>query len=294
MGAQASPQRASSPSQHPRSFFAPLAGQMDEVKGTSLMMQQASEGLKLLEANSGPAELDLAGAEKYKAEIDAQIAALEAQVAQLTGKDNKKERTAKSKEISEFKVGPQYIDACKVVKGLEPKNGFFVKSGNVIKKAAPPAEVPPPAPVEEKKDAKKESKAKKQESAGLSPAEKKELDQLKNDIVARKTQLKNEGLSGGQQNKDAQIVEWVKRMNELKEKEAPGSTQTESKKSQSKKGSKAPLSSEEQKELDKLKGEIEAYKHRLRTEFGYSTKDMKIDDELQEMEKRLGELEKRA
>merc|ERR1719437_128122 len=43
----------------------------------------------------------------------------------LTGKDNKKERTAKSKELSEFKVDKQYIDACKVSKGLEPVNGFF-------------------------------------------------------------------------------------------------------------------------------------------------------------------------
>lgn len=265
---------------------------MDEVKGTSVMVQQAAEGLKLFEADSGPTEVDLEGAEKHKAEVDAQIAALEAQAAQLTGKDNKKDRTAKSKEISELKVQKQYIDACKVVKGLEPKNGFFVKSENVIKKAAPPAEVVPPAPVEEK-NAKKESKAKKQESAGLSPAEKKELDQVKNDIIARKTQLKNEGLSGGQQNKDSQIVEWVKRMNELKEKEAPGSTQTESKKGQSKKN-KAPLSSEEQKELDSLKGEIEVYKHRLKTEFGYTIKDMKTDEDLQEMEKRLGELEKRA
>lgn len=270
---------------------------MDEVKGTSLMMRQASDGLKLFEADSGAAEVDLAGAEKYKTDIDTAIAGLEAQVAQLTGKDNKKERTAKGKEISELKAQPQYIDACKAVKGLEPNNGFFTKSGNIAKKAPspPPAVVPPPAPVEETKDAKKESKAKKQASAGLSPAEKRELDQLKSDIVARKTQLKSEGLSGGQQNKDQQIVEWVTRMNELKEKEAPGSPQTESKKSQKKgKGSKAPLSSEEQKELDQLTGELEAYKHRLKTEFGYSSKDMKNDEDLQEMDKRIAELEKRA
>jgi hypothetical protein len=269
---------------------------MAEVKGTGIMEQQAREGLKLFEPEAGPAELDVAGAEAHKAKIDAQIAALDAQVAALTGKDNKKERSAKSKEISDLKLDAQYIDACKVVKGLEPKNGHFVKSAPVAIKKAPagggysgsaPPVAPPPAP---KKDEK--PKAKKQESAGLSPAEKKELEQLKTDIVARKTELKNQGLSGGQQNKDEQVVEMVKRMNELKEKEEPGSTAPAKK--ETKKSSKAPLSSDEQKELDKLRGEIEVYKHKLKTEFGYSAKDMKIDEDLNEMEKRLAELDKRS
>jgi hypothetical protein len=268
---------------------------MAEVKGTGIMEQQAREGLKLFEPEAGPAEVDVAGAEAHKAKIDAQIAALDAQVAALTGKDNKKERTAKSKEISDLKVDPQYIDACKVVKGLEPKNGHFVKSAPAVIKKAPaggysgsaPPVAPPPAP---KKDDKKASK--KQESAGLSPAEKKELESLKTDIVARKTELKNQGLSGGQQNKDEKVVAMVKRMNELKEKEEPGSTAPAKK--ETKKSSKAPLSSEEQRELDKLRGEIEVYKHKLKTEFGYSAKDMKIDEDLQDMEKRLAELEKRS
>eukprot|EP00416_Gambierdiscus_australes_P030453 CAMPEP_0171089840 /NCGR_PEP_ID=MMETSP0766_2-20121228/27371_1 /TAXON_ID=439317 /ORGANISM="Gambierdiscus australes, Strain CAWD 149" /LENGTH=57 /DNA_ID=CAMNT_0011547759 /DNA_START=90 /DNA_END=260 /DNA_ORIENTATION=+ len=57
------------------------------------MEQQAQAGLKLFEAQAGALEFDLAGAEQHKAEIDEQIAALESQVAQLTGKDNKKERS---------------------------------------------------------------------------------------------------------------------------------------------------------------------------------------------------------
>jgi len=267
---------------------------MAEVRGTAVMEQMAAAGLKLFEPENGPMELDVPGAEKYKAEVDAKIAALDAQVAQLTGKDNKKERSAKSKDISDLKVAPQYIDACKVVKGLEPKNGFFLKSSpNTIKKAAEPkAPVVEAAPAPEPKEEPKKPK-KAMESTGLSPAEKKELEQLKKDLMERKTQLKAEGLSGGQQNKDPQVVEWVKRMTELKEKEEPGSTQ-DTKKKDSKKASKAPLSSEEQKELDTLRGEIDAYKHRLKTEFGYSAKDMKIDDDLQDMEKRLAELEKRS
>merc|ERR1719446_1912613 len=98
--------------------------------------------------------------------------------------------------------------------------------------------------------------------------------------------------SGGQQNKDAQIVNWVNRMNELKEKAEPGSTAKDAKKDDKKK-SKAPLSADEQKEADSRRGEIENYKHKLKTEFGYSNKDIKGDPELQEMESKLAGFEKR-
>jgi len=241
---------------------------------------------------AGAVELDVAGAEKYKAEVDEKIAALEAEAAKLTGKDNKKERAAKGKEVSELKSEARYVDACKVAKGMEPKNGNFAKFPEPVKKAAPAAPEPEPeAKAEPKK--KDEKKAKKQESAGISPAETKELEQLKKDIVERKEQLKAEGLSGGQQNKDAQIVAWVARLNELKEKQEPGSTQKDKKK-EVKKGSRAPLSSQEQIEMDKLKGEIEEYKHRLRTEFGYGPKDMKADPDLKDMEAKLAAFEKRS
>jgi len=273
---------------------APTAHQMSEVKGTSVMEAQAEAGLKLFAPAEGPSEVDTPAAEAYKKEIDEKIAALEAEAAKLTGKDNKKERTAKGKEVSDLKVGPQYIDACKVVKGLEPKKGFFVKAP-VAATPAPKASELAPAKEEAKTEPKKEKKEKKQESAGLSPAETKELEQLKKDLIERKAKLKAEGMSGGQQNKDAEVVEWVKRMSELKEKQDPGSTQKDDgKKKESKKKGKAPLSTEEQKELDQLQGDLEQYKHRLKTEFGYSNKDMKADEDLQEMEKRLAELEKRS
>jgi len=264
------------------------------MAGTGIMEQMAAEGLKLFEPETGPTEVDKAAAEKFKEEVDAQISALDKEISALTGKENKKERTAKSKEASDLKVGKQYIDACKIVKGLEPKNGFFVisqqpKATPKQAKAEPVAAVP--EVVEVKKE--KKEKAKKDESAGISPAERSELEQLKKDIIERKAQLKAEGMSGGQQNKDAQVVQWVARMNELKEKESPGSTQKEDKK-EGKKKSSAPLSSEEQRELDKLRGDIETYKHRLKTEFGYSNKDMKADQDLMDMEKRLAELDKRS
>jgi len=88
-------------------------------------------------------------------------------------------------------------------------------------------------------------------------------------------------------------VKWVARMNELKEKESPGSTQKEAK-AEKKKGSKAPLSSEEMKAVSALEGEIEAYKHKLKTEFGYTNKDIKADPELQEMEAKFAAYNKRS
>merc|ERR1712046_132937 len=76
--------------------------------------------------------------------------------------------------------------------------------------------------------------------------------------------------------KDPEIVQWVARMNELKEKEEPGSTQKDKKKDE-KKSKNVPLTAEEQKELDNLRGEIDTYKHKLKVEFGYSNKDMKAE-----------------
>merc|ERR1712107_321000 len=71
---------------------------------------------------------------------------------------------------------------------------------------------------EAKKKAKQDARKKTTESGGISSAERAELDKLKADIVSRKGELKAQGLSGGQQNKDPQILEWVARMNALKKK----------------------------------------------------------------------------
>merc|ERR1712193_527249 len=113
------------------------------------------------------------------AECDANIKAMEEQVKTLTGKDNKKARTEKSKEISAAKNDPKYIDATKVCKGLEPKNGNFIKSKTEAPKKVEKKEEP-------KEEAKKEEKAKKQESAGISKEERQELEDLKNKIISKK------------------------------------------------------------------------------------------------------------
>merc|ERR1740121_1104448 len=153
------------------------------------------------------------------------MAVLDEIIKGLTGKDNKKARTEKEKEKKALKDSKQYIDAEKIAKGKEPSNGFFV----IKKEAAAPAAAAAPV-AEESSAAKKDEKEKKEkpkkatESAGISKAERDELEKLKNDIISRKKELKEQGMSGGQMNKDEQVVGWVTRMNELKEKECPGSS----------------------------------------------------------------------
>merc|ERR1712066_197125 len=191
----------------------------DRVRGMGEAAKQAEEGLKLFK-DTGPVEVDTAAAVAFKEAEDAKMAELDEIIKGLTGKDNKKARTEKEKEKKALKDSKQYIDAEKVVKGKEPSNGFFV-----IKKEAAPAPAPVAAVEEVKEEKKEEEKPKKAtESAGISKAERDELEKLKNDIIARKKELKEQGMSGGQMNKDEQVVAWVTRMNELKEKECPGSS----------------------------------------------------------------------
>jgi len=264
-----------------------------EVKGMNKVdAAKAEAGMALFAAEGGGSvEYDTDAAKKHLEECDATIKAMEAEVATLTGKDNKKARTEKAKAVSAAKNDPKYIDAGKVCKGLEPKNGNFIKS----KTEAPKAKKEE-APVEEKKEekAKDDKKPKKEQAAGISKDERQELEDLKKKIVDRKTQLKAEGMSGGQQNKDPEVATMVARMNELKEKETPRSTAKAGKDKGSSKAKKGALSPEDMKAMDALKGEIEIYRERLVKEFGYSKKEIKADPEMGEMEEKLKGYEKRA
>merc|ERR1712190_432998 len=206
----------------------------------------------------------------------------EAEAEALTGKDNKKARTEKSKEASAMKNDKKYIDACKVVRGLEAPNGHFMKKTEANAPAA--ASAPKEEAKEEKKAEKKDDKPKKKmESAGLSPGEKKELDKLKNDIIARKAELKAAGKSGGECNKDEQVVAWVARMTELKIKEDPTLADADKKKGDDKKKDKANKTEEKLA----LQAKIEEYRLQLKSEFQYSDKDIKADPDMQEMMKQL-------
>merc|ERR1712063_97966 len=73
-------------------------------------------------------EYDVGAATAYKEAHEAKMKEKEDAAAALTGKDNKKARTELSKEVSTMKAEEKYIDACKVVKGLAPPKGNFVKS----------------------------------------------------------------------------------------------------------------------------------------------------------------------
>merc|ERR1739845_111595 len=126
------------------------------------------------------------------------------------------------------------------------------------------------------------------ESAGISKAERDELEKLKNDIIARKKELKETGMSGGQINKDEQVAAWVVRMNELKEKECPGASTA--KKDEKKSEKKSKLSAESQAELESLEKEIEEYRNKLLTEFKYTKKEINADPDMQDMNVRLQEL----
>jgi len=271
----------------------------EQKKVVSIDEQRAAAGLALFEAEGqGATELDTSGATAFKGEHEKKIAALEAELATLTGKDNKKARTEKSKAISAAKNEPKYIDATKVCKGLEPKNGNFIKSKTEAPKKGGYAAAPvPEAPKEEapkKEEKKDDKKAKKQDSAGISKEERQELEDLKNKIIARKSELKAQGMSGGQQNKDSEVAAMVGRMNELKEKECPGSTAKAGKDKGSDKKKKGALSSEEQVAMDKLKGEIEVYRERLQKEFGYSKKEIAADPDMVDLAEKLKAFEKRA
>merc|ERR1719399_1134990 len=111
--------------------------------------------MKLFEQDAAGAakiEYDPVAAQKHLDESEAAIKAMEEEVKLLTGKENKKAQTEKKKAISAAKNDPKYIDATKVVKGLEPKNGNFIKSKTEAKK---PEKKEEPKVVEEKKEEKK-------------------------------------------------------------------------------------------------------------------------------------------
>merc|ERR1712050_693740 len=231
----------------------------------------------------GPVEVDSAAAAAFKEAEDAKIAELDEIIKGLTGKDNKKARTEKEKERKTLKDAKQYIDAEKIAKGKEPSNGFFVIKKE--KKVAAPAAAAPvveEASAEKKDEKEKKEKPKKAlESAGISKAERDELEKLKNDIIAPKKELKEQGMSGGQMNKDEQVVAWVTRMNELKEKECPGATTA--KKDEKKSEKKSKLSAESQAELEALEKEVEEYRAKLQNEFKYTKKEIQADPDMVEL-----------
>jgi hypothetical protein len=230
--------------------------------------------------------MDTVMAQKIMDETNAKIKVLEAEMEQLTGKDNKKARNTKSREVSDMKKTDDFVDAERVIAGKEPLQEKWKGEAKVEKKEEIVLEVVDKtayvAPTTITKD-KKEKKEKKPESAGISPAERDELEKLKVEIVAKKTALKEQGLSGGQQNKDPDVVKMVTRMQELKVKSGEISGDAKADKKAAK--GKGPKGNPE--EIQKLTQEIEDYKLKLKTEFGYTKNDIAKDEDILEMQKRL-------
>jgi len=277
-----------------------MADGTEAAKGTKEMTAQAERGMELFK-KSAEEELtfDVAAATAFKEEHEVAIKAKEDLAATLTGKDNKKQRSEVSKEISAMKTDVKYIDACKVVKGLPPPQGNFAVQMQAPEKVPEAEAAAAPVPEDTKaapKKEKDEKKAKKVESAGLSKAERDELEKLKADIIKRKADLKEQGLSGGQCNKDAEVVAWVARMQELKIKEDPSLAMDGKDKGKGKdiKKSKGALTESEQKEMATLETELEEYRLKLIQEFGYSKKEVGTDPDFKEMSDRLAALKKRA
>merc|ERR1712199_65660 len=109
---------------------------------------------------------------------------------------------------------------------------------------------------------------KEKKATDLTEEEKQQMEKLKNDIVTKKSELKAEGMSGGQINKDSEIVDWVAKLNALKEKEAQLKGNLSEKEVKTAEKSKKG----DEKEIAKLRDEIEAYKLKLKEEYGYSNR----------------------
>jgi len=109
---------------------------------------------------------------------------------------------------------------------------------------------------------------------------------LKQNIMTKKAELKAEGMSGGQINKDSEIVDWVAKLTALKEKEAAlkGNLTEKDLKAEAK-GKKG-----DDKEISKLKNDIEEYKAKLKEEFGYTKQEINKDPDLMDMQKRYKEI----
>merc|ERR1719321_84116 len=143
--------------------------------------------MKLFQEQGDSVEYDTEAAKEHLAKCDAEIKAMEEEVKTLTGKDNKKARTEKSKAVSAAKNDPKYIDAGKVCKGLEPKNGNFIKSKTEAPKKVEKKEEPKAEVKEEPKKEEKRKEGQEDREPGISKEERQELEDLKNKIVAKKS-----------------------------------------------------------------------------------------------------------
>jgi len=237
--------------------------------------------------------MNTATAQAIITETMGKVKLLESEIESLPGKENKKARNAKSREIAELKKDANFVDAERILVGKEP-----ITPSNKTPQNAPPKKgeyddlfagcdagkmyVAPTTESLSFTTKKKKEKPQKE----LSEKELEEMEKLKQNIMTKKSELKAEGMSGGQINKDSEIVDWVAKLNALKEKEAAlKGNMTEKDLKQEAKGKKG-----DDKEIAKLKQDIEDYKLKLKEEFGYTKQEINKDPDLMDMQKRYKEI----
>jgi len=231
-------------------------------------------------------------AESIIHETMGKVKMLEGEINALPGKENKKARNGKSREIADLKKDADFMDAERVLQGKEPLTPSNKDPNSPSKKgeyedlfAGCDAGKMYVAPTTEQLTFSTKKKKEKPQK-GLSEKELDEMEKLKQNIMTKKSELKAEGMSGGAINKDSDIVEWVTKLNALKEKEASlKGNMTEKEAKQEAKGKKG-----DDKEINKLRQDIEDYKLKLKEEFGYSKNEINKDPDLMEMQKRFKEI----
>jgi len=231
-------------------------------------------------------------AESIIAETMAKVNVLEGEINALPGKENKKARNGKSREIADLKKDADFMDAERVLQGKEPLTPSNKDPNSPSKKgeyedlfAGCDAGKMYVAPTTEQLTFSTKKKKEKPQK-GLSEKELDEMEKLKQNIMTKKSELKAEGMSGGAINKDSDIVEWVTKLNALKEKEASlKGNMTEKEAKQEAKGKKG-----DDKEINKLRQDIEDYKLKLKEEFGYSKNEINKDPDLMEMQERYKQI----
>merc|ERR1719281_1127726 len=156
--------------------------------------------------------MNRAQAEAIIAETMSRVKNLESEIEGLTGKDNKKARNARSRVIAEMKKDVNFMDAERILAGKEAlspmnrdPNTPSQKVGEYDHLFAQKATMPDGklAYVAPTSDIGVAQKSKKEKKVKDLTEEKQQMEKLKNDIVAKKAELKAEGMSGGQINKNA-------------------------------------------------------------------------------------------
>merc|ERR1712232_304596 len=123
-----------------------MAAEDGRVRGMGEAAEMAEAGLALFKKDEVEKIIDTEAAAKFLAEHEAIIKSKQELEATLTGKDNKKEKTAVAKEIKALKDDAKYIDAQKIAKGLSPPKGNFMSEKKLVE-AKPVAVAAAPADV---------------------------------------------------------------------------------------------------------------------------------------------------